>query len=146
MTLGSTQLLTEMRTRNLPGVKERPARKADLITICEPIAWNMWKSQWLTMVWASMTCYSNSFTFFYMQSHEIENHVHNLYRRSLGSCDLKHSWSWIASSNSARNMDFALRAFILLFFVSKLCDAPMHRTRISTKCRNVSLFQKWIPN
>jgi hypothetical protein len=35
--LGSTQPLTEMITRNLPGGKERPARKADLTAICEPI-------------------------------------------------------------------------------------------------------------
>jgi hypothetical protein len=36
--LGSTQPLTEMSTRNLPGVKGRPARKTDnLTTICEPI-------------------------------------------------------------------------------------------------------------
>jgi hypothetical protein len=38
MALGSTQLLTEMSTRNLPGGKGRPARKADNLTaICEPI-------------------------------------------------------------------------------------------------------------
>jgi hypothetical protein len=37
MALGSTQLLTEMSTRNLPGGKGRPARKADNLTaICEP--------------------------------------------------------------------------------------------------------------
>jgi hypothetical protein len=29
MALGSTQLLTEMSTRNFPGRKKRPARKAD---------------------------------------------------------------------------------------------------------------------
>jgi hypothetical protein len=35
--LGSTQPLTEMSTRNLPGGKGRPARKADNITVnCEP--------------------------------------------------------------------------------------------------------------
>jgi hypothetical protein len=35
--LGSTQPLTEMSTRNLPGGKKRPGRKADkLATICEP--------------------------------------------------------------------------------------------------------------
>jgi hypothetical protein len=35
--LGSTQLLTEMSTKNLPGGKGRPARKADNLTaICEP--------------------------------------------------------------------------------------------------------------
>jgi hypothetical protein len=38
MALGSTQPLTEMGTRNLPGGKERPAREADNLTaICEPI-------------------------------------------------------------------------------------------------------------
>jgi hypothetical protein len=38
MDLGSTQSLTEMSTRNLPGGKGRPARKADNLTaICEPI-------------------------------------------------------------------------------------------------------------
>jgi hypothetical protein len=37
MALGSTQPLTEMSTRNLPGSKGRPARKADNLTaICEP--------------------------------------------------------------------------------------------------------------
>jgi hypothetical protein len=36
MTLGSTQPLTKMSTRNLPAGKKRPARKADNLTaICE---------------------------------------------------------------------------------------------------------------
>jgi hypothetical protein len=36
MALESTELLTEMSTRNLRGGKERPARKADNLTaICE---------------------------------------------------------------------------------------------------------------
>jgi hypothetical protein len=36
MSLGSTQPLTEMSTRNLPGGKVRPASKADnLTTTCE---------------------------------------------------------------------------------------------------------------
>jgi hypothetical protein len=38
--LGSTQPLTEMSTRNLPGGKKRPARKADnLAAICERTVW-----------------------------------------------------------------------------------------------------------
>jgi hypothetical protein len=38
MALGLTQLLTEMSTRNLPGGKRRPARKADNFTAnYEPI-------------------------------------------------------------------------------------------------------------
>jgi hypothetical protein len=37
MALGLTQPLTEMSTRNLPGGKKRPARRADNLTvICEP--------------------------------------------------------------------------------------------------------------
>jgi hypothetical protein len=41
MALGSTQPLTEMSSRNLPGGKKRPARRADnLATIYEP---NVWK-------------------------------------------------------------------------------------------------------
>jgi hypothetical protein len=36
MALGSTEPLIEMTTRNLPGDKRRPARKADLTAICEP--------------------------------------------------------------------------------------------------------------
>jgi hypothetical protein len=39
MALESTQPLTEMSTRNLPGGKGRPARKADNLTaICKPIS------------------------------------------------------------------------------------------------------------
>jgi hypothetical protein len=38
MALGSTQPLTEMSARNLPGGKGRPAREADNLTAtCEPI-------------------------------------------------------------------------------------------------------------
>jgi hypothetical protein len=38
MVMGSTQPLTEISTRNIPGDKGRPARKADNLTaICEPI-------------------------------------------------------------------------------------------------------------
>jgi hypothetical protein len=38
LALGSTQPLTEMSTRNVPGGKGRLARKADNFTaICEPI-------------------------------------------------------------------------------------------------------------
>jgi hypothetical protein len=40
MALRSTQPLTEMSTRNLPGSKGRPAHKSDKLTaICEPIAY-----------------------------------------------------------------------------------------------------------
>jgi hypothetical protein len=45
----SVYFLTEMSTRNLPGGKGRPARKADnLTTVCE-------------FLWASTACYRDSF-------------------------------------------------------------------------------------
>jgi hypothetical protein len=57
MALVSTQPLTEMSTRNLPGGKGQPALKADnLTTICEP--------RRLTALWASTACYRDSFSFY----------------------------------------------------------------------------------
>jgi hypothetical protein len=57
MALGSTQPLTEMSTRNLPGGKKRPARRADnLAAICEPNVWKMWEPQPLTTLRASTAC------------------------------------------------------------------------------------------
>jgi hypothetical protein len=48
MALRSTQPLTEMSTRNLPGGKGRPARKADNLTaICEPIVYKIWEPRLL---------------------------------------------------------------------------------------------------
>jgi hypothetical protein len=38
MALGSTQPLTEMSTRNLPGGKERPARQAGSLTFIYELA------------------------------------------------------------------------------------------------------------
>jgi hypothetical protein len=56
-TLGSTQPLTEMSTRNLPVGKGWRAPKADNLTaICEP--------RRLTTLRACMACYRDSFTFF----------------------------------------------------------------------------------
>jgi hypothetical protein len=63
MALGSTLTQTEMSTRNLPGGKGRPARKADILTaICEPIVYKMWEPRRLTTLWASTASYMDSFT------------------------------------------------------------------------------------
>jgi hypothetical protein len=65
MALGSTQPLTEMSTCNLPGVKGRPACKADnLTTICETIVKKMWELRFIMTLWASTACYRDGFTFF----------------------------------------------------------------------------------
>jgi hypothetical protein len=61
MALESIMPLTEMSTRNLPGDKGRPTRKADnLIAICEPIF--PWRP---TTLRASMACYRDSFTLYF---------------------------------------------------------------------------------
>jgi hypothetical protein len=72
MALGSTQPLTEMSTRNLPGGKSLPALKADNFTaICEPIVYKTWEPRRLTTQWASTACYRDSFTYFYYYNEEI---------------------------------------------------------------------------
>jgi hypothetical protein len=64
MVIGSTQPLTEMSTRNLPGGKGRQARGADKLTaICEPIVLKMWEPRLLTTLWAFTACYWDTFTF-----------------------------------------------------------------------------------
>jgi hypothetical protein len=51
-----------MNTRNLPGGKGRPARKADNLTaICEPIVYKMWEPQHLTTLWSSTVCCRDNF-------------------------------------------------------------------------------------
>jgi hypothetical protein len=61
MTLWSTQTVTEMSTRNLPGSKRRPVRKANNRTaISEPL-----------VTWVFMACYRNSFAFYLYHYTEI---------------------------------------------------------------------------
>jgi hypothetical protein len=62
MALGSTQPITEMRTRNLPGGKGQPAREVENLTaICEPIVGTMQEPRPLTTLWAFTACYRDSF-------------------------------------------------------------------------------------
>jgi hypothetical protein len=64
MVLGSTQPLTEMSTRNLPGGEGLQARKADnLNPICQQIVKKRWEPRHLTTVWAFTSCYRGTFTF-----------------------------------------------------------------------------------
>jgi hypothetical protein len=58
MALGSTQPLTEMSTRNLPGGIGLPARGADILTaIYETNVWKMWEPRRPTTVWAFTASY-----------------------------------------------------------------------------------------
>jgi hypothetical protein len=62
MTLGSTQPVTEMSTRNLPEGKGLQARNADNLTaICEPIVYKIWEPRHLRTLWASTACYRDSY-------------------------------------------------------------------------------------
>jgi hypothetical protein len=75
MALGSTQPLTEMSTKNIPGGEGRPARKADNLTaICEPIIYKMWEPQHLTALWVSMARYRDTFTLPYLTLPHDKNH------------------------------------------------------------------------
>jgi hypothetical protein len=65
MSVGSSQLQTEMNTRNLAGDKGRPARKANNPTAtCEPNVYKMWEPRRLTTLWASTVCYRDIFTLY----------------------------------------------------------------------------------
>jgi hypothetical protein len=67
MALGSTQPV--MSTRNLPGGKGPPVHETDNLTaVCEPIVREMWGPRRLIELWASTTCYRDSFTFYYTLS------------------------------------------------------------------------------
>jgi hypothetical protein len=51
MTLGSTKPLIETRPGILPGIKARPARKANNLTaICDPIDYKMWEPRRVTIL------------------------------------------------------------------------------------------------
>jgi hypothetical protein len=80
MALVSTQPLTEMSTRNIPGGEGRPARKADNLTaIYEPIVYKMWEPQHLTALWVSTV---QGYLYLYLYSHQfLQNgrHVSTLY-------------------------------------------------------------------
>jgi hypothetical protein len=59
MALGSTQPLTEMSTRNLPGGKRRPACKASPPSMSR-LSCKMWELRRLTTLRASTACYGNN--------------------------------------------------------------------------------------
>jgi hypothetical protein len=80
MALGSTQPLTEMSTRYLPGGKGLPARNAENLTaICEPIVHKMWEPRRLTTLWTYTASYGDSFlllcTFVYNYCNAIHTEV-----------------------------------------------------------------------
>jgi hypothetical protein len=90
MALGSTQPLTGMCTRNLPGGKRRPVRKADNLTaICEPTVYKMWKPRLLTTLWAFTVCYRDSFTFLRLLSQHCTFLGTSIPQRTLDS-----TWTW----------------------------------------------------
>jgi hypothetical protein len=60
----SIQPVTEMSTRDLPGVKVRPVREADnLPAICEPIVELMWDPGHLATLYANSSYYGDGFPF-----------------------------------------------------------------------------------
>jgi hypothetical protein len=64
MALGLTHRLTEMSTRNLPRGKGWLEHKAT--AICMPIVLKMWEPLRLRILWASMACYRDGLTFYFL--------------------------------------------------------------------------------
>jgi hypothetical protein len=79
----STRTLTEMSTKNLPGVKGRPSRKADSLTAAfVPTVKKMWEPRRPTNLLASKAGYRVSFTFLF---HGLNGNVTDLSRNFFAS-------------------------------------------------------------
>jgi hypothetical protein len=64
MALGSSQPLTEMSTKNLPGLS---AHKADNLTaICKQMGYKTWEPRLLTLLWASMSSSKDTFNVIFL--------------------------------------------------------------------------------
>jgi hypothetical protein len=80
LTLRSTQPLTEMSIRNLPGSNGRPARKVDNLTaICEPIVYKMREPRRLKSLWTLMAYCRGSLTCTFTQSSAAAGQLCTLY-------------------------------------------------------------------
>jgi hypothetical protein len=105
MTLGSTQPLTEISTRNFPGGKGWPELKTDSLTAtCGPVVCKMCEPRRLTTLSASTVCYRDSFTMeTYRRMEKQVTQIHNTWARwnsmanftfvSLHACGRNHSYS-----------------------------------------------------
>jgi hypothetical protein len=73
MALGSTQPLTEMSTKNLPGGNGLTACKADNLTaVCEPTVCKMREPRRLTTLRAFTACYRDSLTLTFTLPYTLE--------------------------------------------------------------------------
>jgi hypothetical protein len=64
MTMGSTQPLTEMSTKN----RLKCGRRLRLIsTVCKPSVYTKREPRYLTNLWAFTSCYRDNITFFYLK-------------------------------------------------------------------------------
>jgi hypothetical protein len=74
MSLGSTQPLTEMSTRNLPGGKGRPAHEADTSQpSVSRLSRKMWEPRRLTALWDFMACNRDNFFLCNVHSMSVKN-------------------------------------------------------------------------
>jgi hypothetical protein len=83
MALALTQPLTEMCTRNLPGGKKQPARRADnLAAFYEP---NVWKCGRLATLRASTACTGIALLLHFFAIHAFHSFIHSLQHSRLFS-------------------------------------------------------------
>jgi hypothetical protein len=102
--LKSTQPPTEMSTKNLPGGKWRPARKAHIFTaICKSTFQKIWEPRCFRALWAFTACYRDSFTLYFYLIAVWDIVAHNRLCRNVATCQqsgLRVCLSWCMGRGS----------------------------------------------
>jgi hypothetical protein len=130
MALRSTQPLTEMSTRSLPGGKRRPARKGwqpyrHLWADCLE---KMWEPQRLTTLWTFTACYRDSF----YSRHQINSLVYRLFNCSCHSRLSVHFIIQIKATTSMEQSRLGLKIYTFYF-----CSETL------LLCSQMSSFRPW---
>jgi hypothetical protein len=97
MTLGSIQPLTEMSTRNLPGGKRRPARKAYNVTaICvADFLDKMWEPRRLSTIWVTMSSYKDRYYTFTFNGSALEGKDSLMFQLSITDLKKKKHYNFV---------------------------------------------------
>jgi hypothetical protein len=147
MALGSSQPLTEMSTRNVPGGEGRPARKADNHLWADYLD-KIWEPRRLTTLCAFTTCYRDSFFFTSRYIHKgALTRTESGSRVRLGELDSGAGLGYISphtherTPNFARTFQYPDEPLLLLFRTRRgsfLKDARILSTFLLTKHKSAS--------
>jgi hypothetical protein len=140
-----------MSTRNFPGGKGRPARKADkLASICEPIAWKMWEPPRLASLWAVTAGYRDSLT----RTLSIIQVISSQASHAQKMCKITLAWG--ANNRSKNSICWGVKPFSLVklnrrferiyrlrFQGKRLSEARNHNQAIGKQIFTCCLFIAW---